>query len=174
MTVSTEPVVRAASDDDVGAICRFGVAYVGPHYAPIIGEAAADGQVRCWWNECVVQAAIAEGLVVVAEADGDLVAVGQRGRRGPHHVIYKLYVHPGHRSHGLGPRLLEALTAQLPADADRLYIEHFVGNERAGAFYEREGFTVESIEPGPADNPALRVVWRVRPLSASVTVPGPA
>jgi hypothetical protein len=33
-----------------------------------------------------------------------------------------------------------------------------VGNERAGAFYEREGFTVESIEPGPADNPALGVV----------------
>jgi RimJ/RimL family protein N-acetyltransferase len=57
-------------------------------------------------------------------------------------VVYKLYVHPQHRGRGLGPQLLDALTRQLPANADRLYIEHFVANERAGAFYEREGFAV--------------------------------
>jgi GNAT superfamily N-acetyltransferase len=174
MTVSAEPVLRVAEHDDVGAICRFGLAYVRPHYAPLIGANAADGQVRTWWNEPDVEAAVAHGLVVVAEADGDLVGVGQRGRRESDHVIHKLYVHPRHRGHGLGPRLLEALTTQLPADADRLYIEHFVGNDRAGAFYEREGFTVESVEPGPADNPALGVVWRVRPLSTGATAPGRA
>jgi GNAT superfamily N-acetyltransferase len=172
MTVSAEPVLRVAEHDDVGAICRFGLAYVRPHYAPLIGANAADGQVRTWWNEPDVEAAVAQGLVVVAEADGDLVGVGQRGRRGSDHVIHKLYVHPRHRGHGLGPRLLETLTTQLPTDADRLYIEHFVGNDRAGAFYEREGFTVESVEPGPADNPALGVVWRVRPLSAGASAPG--
>jgi GNAT superfamily N-acetyltransferase len=174
MTVSAEAVLRVAEHGDVGAICRFGVAYVRPHYAPLIGATAADGQVRTWWNEPDVGAAVAQGLVVVAEADGDLVGVGQRGRRGSDHVIHKLYVHPRHRGHGLGPQLLEALTRQLPADADRLYIEHFVGNERAGAFYEREGFTVESVEPGPADNPALGVVWRVRPLSTVANAPGRA
>jgi ribosomal protein S18 acetylase RimI-like enzyme len=108
---------------------------------------------------------VAEGLVVVAEADGQLVGVGQRGRRGADHVVYKLYVHPQHRGRGLGPQLLDALTRQLPANADRLYIEHFVANERAGAFYEREGFTVEEIESSPTEDPALGVVWRARHLA---------
>ncbi|MCP3803036.1 GNAT family N-acetyltransferase [Allokutzneria sp. A3M-2-11 16] len=153
-------IVRDASPSDTTAICRFGEAHIRSHYAPLIGVEAADAQVRNWWNETHIGTAVASGLVVVAEASGEIIGVGQRGRRGADHVVYKLYVHAHHRGSGLGPRLLDALTSQLPADTDRLYIEHFVANERAGAFYEREGFTVERIEPGPT--PALGVVWRVR------------
>jgi GNAT superfamily N-acetyltransferase len=160
-----EPVVRDAGRDDVAAICRFGEAHIRPHYAPLIGADAADQQVRKWWNETQIGAAVTEGLVVVAEADGRLVGVGQRGRRGADHVVYKLYVDPQRRGHELGRQLLEALIRRLPADADRLYIEHFVANERAGKFYEREGFTVEQIEPSPTQDPALGVVWRVRSLA---------
>lgn len=165
MRSSAEPVVRKAEHDDVAAICRFGEAHIRPHYAPLIGAEAADEQVRRWWNETHVGAAVAEGLVVVAEADRQLVGVGQRGRSGADHVIYKLYVHPEHRSRGLGPRLLAAITRRLPADADRLYVEHFVANQRAGAFYEREGFTVERIESSPTGDPALGIVWRARQLA---------
>jgi GNAT superfamily N-acetyltransferase len=164
MTSGAEPVVRAAEPDDVAAICGFGEAHIRAHYAPLIGATAADEQVRSWWNETHLGAAVAAGLVVVAEADGQLVAVGQRGRSGADHVVYKLYVHPRHRGRGLGPQVLDALTRQLPADADRLWIEHFVANERAGAFYEREGFSVERVEPSPTGDPALGVVWRARPL----------
>ena len=162
MSGGAEPLVREARAGDVEPVCGFGETHVRAHYAPLIGAEAADQQVRLWWNRAHVATAVAEGRVVVAEADGQLLGVGQRGRNGADHVIYKLYVHPGHRGLGLGPRLLQALVAQLPADADRLYIEHFAANERAGAFYEREGFTVARIEPGPADRPALGVVWRVR------------
>ncbi|HSO54241.1 MAG TPA: GNAT family N-acetyltransferase [Actinomycetes bacterium] len=162
MASRPEPVVRDAEHDDVAAICRFGEAHIRPHYAPLIGAEAADEQVRRWWNETHVGTAVAEGLVVVAEADGQVVGVGQRGRRGADHVVYKLYVHPQHRGRGLGPQVLDALTRQLPAHADRLYIEHFVANERAGAFYERAGFTVERIESSPTEDPALGVVWRAR------------
>lgn len=137
-------VLSWSGQDEIG--CG---SHIRPHYAPMISAEAADEQVRRWWNETHVGAAVAEGLVVVVEA------VGQRGRSGAVHVVYKLYVYPRHRGCGLGPQLLEALTRQLPADADRLYIEHFVANERVGAFYEREGFTVERIEAGPAENPAL-------------------
>jgi GNAT superfamily N-acetyltransferase len=158
--------VRDAQPADVEAICRFGEAHIPPHYAPLIGAPAADEQVRRWWNAAHVGAAVDQGLVVVAEIGGQLAGVGQRGRSGADHVVYKLYVHPDHRGHGLGPRLLDALIAQLPAGADRLAIEHFVANERAGAFYEREGFTVDRIEPGPTANPALGVVWRSRRLGA--------
>ncbi|MEQ0560659.1 GNAT family N-acetyltransferase [Amycolatopsis sp. NEAU-NG30] len=156
--------VRPAGPDDVAAIHRFGEAHIRPHYAPLIGAAAADEQVRNWWNEPHLAAAVDGGLVVVAEDGGELAGVGQRGRAGAEHVVYKLYVHPRQRGRGLGPRLLDALIRQLPADAGRLYIEHFAANERAGAFYEREGFTVDRIEPSPTGDPALAVVWRVRPL----------
>lgn len=166
MASNAEPVVRDARHDDMAAICGFGQAHIRPHYAPLIGAEAADGQVRRWWNETQIGAAVAAELVVVAEADGQIVGVGQRGRREADHVVYKLYVHPRRRGRGLGPRLLAALTAQLPADADRLWIEHFVANERAGAFYEREGFVVERIEASPTDDPALGVVWRARPTVA--------
>jgi ribosomal protein S18 acetylase RimI-like enzyme len=166
--------VRAAGPGDVGAICQFGEAHIRPHYAPLIGAAAAHEQVRAWWNETHIGAAVAEGLVVVAEDDGQLVGVGQRGRRGADHVVYKLYIHPEQRGRGLGPELMDALIRQLPADADRLYIEHFAANERAGAFYEREGFTVQRIEPSPSGNPALDVVWRARELAPFAQSSGPA
>jgi ribosomal protein S18 acetylase RimI-like enzyme len=167
MASRAEPVVRDAEHDDVAAICQFGQAHIRPHYAPLIGAEAADEQVRKWWNQTHIGAAVADGLVVVAEADGQLVGVGQRGRRGDDHVVYKLYVHPQHRGRGVGPRLLDAFIGQLPANADRLYLEHFVANERAGAFYEREGFTVERIESSPTEDSAGAVVWRARHLAPS-------
>jgi GNAT superfamily N-acetyltransferase len=68
-------------------------------------------------------------------------------------LVYKLYVHPGHRGRGLGRQLLDALIRQLPADADRLYIEHFAANGRAGAFYEREGFTWKGSTQVPPATP---------------------
>jgi GNAT superfamily N-acetyltransferase len=164
-----EPVVRDAGHNDVVAICRFGEAHIRPHYMPLIGAEAADAQVRNWWNRACIGAAVGNGLVVIAEHDGVVVGVGQRGRRGHDHVVYKLYLHPAHRGRGLGPRLIDALTGHLPADADRLHIEHFAANQRAGAFYEREGFAVQRIEPSPTGDPALGIVWRERVLVPAAT-----
>ncbi|WP_246123415.1 GNAT family N-acetyltransferase [Cellulomonas terrae] len=146
-------------------ICAFGDAHIRPHYAPLIGDEAADAQVRDWWSPTQIGAAVSAGLVVVAESGHRVVGVAQRGRHGADHVIYKLYVDPGFRSEGLGPRLIDALIEQLPSDASRVCVEHFAGNVRAGAFYEREGFTVERVEPSVAGDPALDVVWRTRPLA---------
>jgi GNAT superfamily N-acetyltransferase len=157
-------VVRDARPGDVAAICRFGQAHIRSHYAPLIGEDAADAQVRDWWNEAYVRDAVARGSMVVAESGGTVVGVGQSGRAGADHVVYKLYVDPGHRGTGLGPRLLDVLVERLPADADRLFVEHVAANERAGAFYEREGFAVDRVEPSTTGRPQLAQVWRVRPV----------
>lgn len=162
---TAEPVIRAADEHDVAGICEFGETYIPQHYAPLIGAAAAEDQVRTWWNRTHLGAAVNRGLVVVAEHEGRLVGVGQRGRRETDHVIYKLYLHPQYRGRGLGPRLIDALISQLPDDADQIYIEHFAANERATAFYEREGFAVQGIEPSPTGDPALTVVWRARRLT---------
>ncbi|MFD6072590.1 GNAT family N-acetyltransferase [Amycolatopsis lurida] len=147
-------IVRAADRDDVMAICRFGEKQARAHYASMIGEEAAARQVRMRWNETDIAGAVARGWVVVADEGGCLAGVGQCD--GDEYVIRKLCVHPRHRGGGLGARLLGVLIGQLPADAGRVYAEHFVADERAGAFCEREGFTVERIERG--------VVWRVRVL----------
>ncbi|HEX5535107.1 MAG TPA: GNAT family N-acetyltransferase [Actinomycetales bacterium] len=171
MGSGAEPVVRDAKPADVPAICRFGAAHIPSHYAPLIGAEAADAQVRNWWSEPQISQAVTAGLVVVAEDSGKVVGVAQRGRAGDDHVVYKLYVHPDHRGSGLGPRLLDALIGQLPPDADRLHIEHFAANERAGEFYEREGFTVERVEPSPTQDPALAVVWRARDLPTASRPP---
>ncbi|MFD9700551.1 GNAT family N-acetyltransferase [Lentzea sp. NPDC059081] len=155
MDATKDPVVRDAKLDDVAEICRFGEEHVPAHYTPLIGDEAAGQQVARYWNDDQITTAVTNGLVVVAEHDGRIVGVGQRGRRDSDHVIYKLYVEPGLRGHGIGPRLIDALSAHI--DADVLYIEHFVENERAGAFYEREGFTIQRVEDG--------IVWRSRPLT---------
>jgi len=52
-----------------------------------------------------------------------------------------------------------------PADADRLYIEHFVANARASELYERHGYAVDRIEPSSTGTHALDVVWRARDLA---------
>jgi hypothetical protein len=51
---------------------------------------------------------------------------------------------------------------------------HFLANERAGAFYEREGFAVERIERSPTEDPALGVVWRLRRLAPLERTPARA
>jgi ribosomal protein S18 acetylase RimI-like enzyme len=55
-------------------------------------------------------------------------------------VIWKLCVHPSRRGDGIGPRLIAAITHHLPKGTDRLRVETFAVNQRASAFYEREGF----------------------------------
>jgi GNAT superfamily N-acetyltransferase len=156
--------VRDATAADVQPICRFGAAVIPPHYAPLIGTEAALAQVRDWWSADRIATAVRDGLVVVAERAGQLVGVAQRGRAGADHVIYKLYLEPGVRGQGVGRRLIDALVAQLPLDAERICVEHFAANERAAAFYEREGFTVDRVEPGPSGDPRRAVVWRSRRL----------
>lgn len=158
------PVLRVAGPEDVAAVRAFGEAHVRPHYAPLIGAQAADAQVRTWWSTEYLTTAVEAGNVLLAEVGGTCVGVAQLGRAGEDHVVYKLYVAPGQRGSGLGPRLLDALERRLPADADALHVEHVAANARAAAFYEREGFRVVRVEPDPSGDRARDVVWRARPV----------
>ncbi|WP_380164096.1 GNAT family N-acetyltransferase [Jannaschia sp. R86511] len=154
--------VRDATGADVDDVLRFGERVVQPHYVPLIGAAAAASQHDTWWSAEHIGSAVDDGTLVVAEADRTVVGVAQRGRYEGEHVIYKLYVDPALRGRGLGPRLVDALEQQLPAGVERVWIEHFAANERAAAFYDREGFLVQRVDAGPTGDPALAVVWRAR------------
>lgn len=151
--------VRDALCSDVDAICGFGAAHIPSHYAPLIGYDAARAQVSRWWSGERISTAVEAGQVVVAEAESTLIGVAERGEWDGVPVIWKLYVHPDHRGQGIGPKLLRALIARLPAQADRLQVEVFAANLRAQEFYAREGFAYLSTDPDP-HQPALAVVWR--------------
>ncbi len=162
--MTDDAVVRDAEPGDVAAICAFGERVVPDHYRPLLGDEAARQQVDLWWTAERIGASVSAGEAVVAVRDGEVVGVGERGTWEGDHVIWKLYVAPELRSRGIGRHLIAALEAQLPADATRICVEHFAANERAGQFYEREGFREMRVAKHPSD-PARHVVWRERDLT---------
>lgn len=157
----THVEVRTAQPDDVAAIRQFGAENIPDHYRPLIGEEAARAQVDMWWTDERISSAIVRGGVAIAEGSGEVVGVGEIGEYDGRHVIWKLYVHPDLRGHGVGPQLIDKLVEQLPDGADEVFVEHFAANTRASSFYEREGFELVETRSHP-ENPAMDVVWRRR------------
>lgn len=151
--------IRTARPEDVERICRFGETHVPDHYRPLIGEEAALAQVDKWWSPDRIGQAVEQGQVTVAEMHKQLVGVAERGELEGRHVLWKLYLDPDHRGHGLGRQLLRHVIGQLPAEAASLEVEVFEANRRANEFYEREGFRHMRTEPHPV-SPAMNIVWR--------------
>jgi GNAT superfamily N-acetyltransferase len=155
--------VRVALPKEVDAICKFGATYIPQHYRPLLGAEAAQAQVDNWWTFDRMSQAVSEGRVVVAAKDGDVIGVGEWSLLEGTPVIWKLYVHPSHRGEGIGPRLIDAIIARLPAGIVRLRVEHFAVNKRASAFYEREGFSELHTVEHPT-NSVMNIIWRERSL----------
>lgn len=166
MVMGSEVGIRLASEHDLDAIAAFGAAVVPAHYEPIIGRAAAEEQVDLWWSRERLEAALSNGALLVAEQDNQLVGVAEVGTWEADPVVWKLYVHPDRRGRGIGRALLRAAIAQLPDPASRVLLEHFAGNERAAAFYEREGFVHLRTDPSASGEPAAATVWRVLELKS--------
>jgi ribosomal protein S18 acetylase RimI-like enzyme len=160
-------VIRHADGDDLEGIARFGAAVVPPHYEPIIGFDAAQAQVEQWWSHQRLQTALSDGCLLVAEDEGRLVGVAELGTFDGDPVLWKLYVHPARRRRGIGRQLLVAAISEVAPEASRLVLEHLAGNERAAAFYEREGFVHLRTDPAPSGDPAAAIVWRVLNLDAA-------
>jgi ribosomal protein S18 acetylase RimI-like enzyme len=151
--------IRRARSSDVEAIVAFGSEVIPPHYAPILGSAAARDQL-VWWTVERVTSAVEVGRVHVAVVDKAVVGVIEIGEVGGEHVIWKLYLAPQFRGCSIGVDLLHEAIASLPAEAEALLVEHFAGNARARSFYEREGFSVVRTEPSTTGHANAAVVWR--------------
>lgn len=149
--------IRAATEDDVDAMCRVGHAAWPPTYA-FAGAEYVDQGLRTWWSAEFVRASLVTTRYLVAEIDGRVVGVGNIDFRVSPPVIWKLYVLPEHQAGGVGSALLEGLLALVPAEEPVVTLEHTEGNERAARFFARHRF-VEVRRDASAEPLWPATVW---------------
>lgn len=151
-------VLRPGTVDDIPGLRALGEAVVPATYGPI-DEAYAQKMLDEWWTPEVFAMSLQRNAHVVAERDGQVVALANLGRltasyrdfpdvSGEREVMWKLYVHPDHQGLGIGRRLLEEIEQLV--DGEELWLEVVDGNDRAVGFYEAHGFTEVERAPGSA------------------------
>lgn len=144
-------VIRRADAGDADAVASVWLASFKATFP--FPPAHPDADCRRWIRDEIV--ARAETFVAV-EPNGEVV-----GFLSLHDAdIDQLYIRPDHIGRGLGSRFVELAKELRPGG---LWLWAFVVNERARAFYERHGFTVDHF--GDAANneehqPDVRYVWR--------------
>jgi ribosomal protein S18 acetylase RimI-like enzyme len=162
MAETVSVTLRPADLADIPALRALGEAVVPPTYGPI-DAAYAQRMLDEWWTPEVFTASLARNAHVLAELDGQVVAMANIGRlrasyrdfphvTGDREVMWKLYVHPGHQGLGIGRRLLGEIEALV--EGDELWLEVVDGNEQAFGFYRAHGFeVVERVggDPWPDD-----------------------
>ena len=157
--------LRAATADDIPALVALGRAVVPPTYGPI-DAAYAQRMIDEWWTPAVFTRSMQTNTHLVAEVDGEVVALANLGRlsqsyrdfphvTGDREVMWKLYVHPDHHGRGIGSRLLAEVESRV--DGDELWLEVVDGNEQAFAFYRARGF--EEVERTPDGGQWPDDVW---------------
>jgi len=162
--------LRPADLADIPALRALGEAVVPPTYGPI-DAAYAQRMLDEWWVPEVFETALARNPPLVAEVDGEVVALANLGRlsqsyrefphvTGNREVMWKLYVHPDHHGRGIGSRLLAEVESGV--EGDELWLEVVDGNEQAFGFYRAHGFeVVERVEGDPwPDDVWMRKVLR--------------
>jgi ribosomal protein S18 acetylase RimI-like enzyme len=162
--------IRTGTPDDIPALVALGRAVVPPTYGPI-DAAYAQRMIDEWWTPAVFARSMQTNAHLVAEVDGQVVALATIGRLsrsyrdfphvdGDREVMWKLYVHPDHHGRGIGSRLLAEVESQV--EGDELWLEVVDGNEQAFAFYRGHGFEVR--ERTPDDGPWPDDVWMMKVL----------
>jgi ribosomal protein S18 acetylase RimI-like enzyme len=149
--------VRAGSTEDIPGFRALGEAVVPPTYGPI-DAAYAQRMLDEWWVPEVFEKSLARNTHLVAERDGQVVALCTFGRlsqsyrdfphvSGDREVMWKLYVHPDHQGLGIGRHLLAEVERLV--EGDELWLEVVDGNDQAYDFYRWQGFEeVERVTDG--------------------------
>jgi ribosomal protein S18 acetylase RimI-like enzyme len=155
--------VRRATTDDVEAVRAVGHATWPSTYGPIRGEEYVRDGLAKWWSVEAVRRGIdgATTTYVAVDRDGEVIGCSVVGERDGGPFVHKLYVTPDAQRTGAGRALLEAVMADLPDDAVAVCLDHAEGNDRAHAFYERQGF-VETHRHGPDGDREVRMARLLR------------
>lgn len=149
--------LRPGTAADIPAFRALGEAVVPVTYGPI-DAAYAQRMLDEWWIPEVFEKSLERNTHLVAERDGEVVALANLGRlarsyrefphvTGDREVMWKLYVHPDHQGLGIGSRLLTEVEALV--EGDELWLEVVDGNDQAYDFYLARGFVeVERVSDG--------------------------
>jgi ribosomal protein S18 acetylase RimI-like enzyme len=137
-------MVRIAAIADAGGIARvhiasWQVAYEGVFSHDFLGS--LDLEVRTgWWEALLLRE---KRVTFVADSGESIVGfslIGPSDDAGWGEV-FAIYVDPAHWAKGIGRELLTASGLQLASDGfERALLWVLEGNERARAFYERQGW----------------------------------
>lgn len=163
----SEIVVGIARIDELEQVRSFGRRVVVPYYESIGIPDFGRDMIRDYWDSELQIEAIADGRVLVACVDGEIIGVIEHDRYGDEPVIWKLYILGEHRGSGVGRRLVEAVVARLRPEDSSLLIDHAAENEAAAAAYEALGFRIAWVDGDGGDGSTT--VWRRRPVSTTAT-----
>ena len=168
----SDVILRSATVDDIPAFRALGEAVVPPTYGPI-DAAYAQRMLDEWWTPERFADTLPRVRMLVAERDGQVVAMSSFGRLSASHrafphvtgdreVMWKLYVHPDHHGLGIGSRLLAEVESMV--EGDELWLEVVDGNDRAYDFYVSRGFReVERV----TDRDWPDDIWLRKPLGGA-------
>jgi GNAT superfamily N-acetyltransferase len=156
-------VIRTATGNDLDAVVRVGHRTWLATYEPIAGPDYVAMGLAKWWTTDAVIPSIRVGRTLVAEQDGEVVAMAAYGTQGEDLVLWKLYVLPESHGHGIGRRLLATVVERAVAlGHTRLVVSHVDGNDQGNRFYERNGFRITEREAGGSGMPDT--IWMVKDL----------
>ncbi len=165
MAPSPTVVLREATGDDLHAVLEVGLRTWPATYAPIAGKDYVAMGLAKWWTEEATIPAIRAGRVLVAEVDGEVVGMTSFSAQHEHLMVWKLYVLPEYHGRGLGHRLLTAAINRAHAEGfTEVRLSYLDGNDHAGEFYRRHGFTQYDREQGGSGIPDS--IWVRLPLRA--------
>ena len=139
--------IRAAVPEDAKAV-RALVEVVLPATYDLLHPDYAARELATWELD-TLPVKIAEGVYVVAEANGRIIglasaAIDERDR----FVMNTLHVHPDHQGVRLGSRMLTEVAFLL--EGQPLWTRYPEGDDNAAAFCERHGFEVaEKVDDPP-------------------------
>ena len=170
MTPEAQFAVREAEASDAESIARVHVDSWRETYAGVLGEdhfseAAFSRRLQFWTS--YLSLAPRPGQMIVAELDDVVVGFACAGEaRGPdaeHGFVparalhlFSIYLREGAHGGGLGQLMIDAALRDEPA---QLWVLR--GNQRAIAFYRRNGFEadgVEFIDPADPNLVTLRMI----------------
>jgi ribosomal protein S18 acetylase RimI-like enzyme len=134
--------IRTAAASDLPAVRALLVETWHDTYDALIGPSRVTEITDAWHSldNLARQLSVPDSSFLVAEAGGAIAGHAfANAQQLPVLFVTRLYVLPAHQRSGIGRRLLEATIACHPL-ATVVRLEAKAGNEKALAFYRREGF----------------------------------
>jgi GNAT superfamily N-acetyltransferase len=155
--------VRVATEADLAAVAEVGRRTWPATYEPFTGPDYVTRGLAQWWSDDAIRRGLADDRTLVAEDESGAV-VGMAGFAPTEDILilWKLYIVPEAQGSGAGTALLRKVIADATGQYRALRLEYLDGNNRAAAFYGRNGFTYLMRETDPAGGPDS--VWMELPL----------